>query len=144
MGVSIIPGLTLLMRPPRLPHSTAVRWTSRCTPRLATPYAAPESSIISPATANGVAGLRPTYGRVSRHGAMALSWTMDKIGPMCRTVEDCALVFNAIYGPDGHDDTVVDAPFKWNPEAPLAGLKVAYVKREFEEIPATMNEENLR
>ena len=72
-------------------------------------------SIISPSAANGVVGLRPTYGRVSRYGAMALSWTMDKIGPMCRSVEDCALVFNAIYGPDGRDDTVVDAPFEWNP-----------------------------
>ena len=68
-------------------------------------------SIISPSAVNGVTGLRPTYGRVSRHGAMALSWTMDKIGPMCRSIEDCALVFNAIYGPDGRDDTVVDAPF---------------------------------
>ena len=48
---------------------------------------------------------------------MALSWTMDKIGPMCRSVEDCALVFNAIYGPDWRDDTVVDAPFTWNPDA---------------------------
>jgi Asp-tRNA(Asn)/Glu-tRNA(Gln) amidotransferase A subunit family amidase len=89
-------------------------------------------SIISPSAANGVVGLRPTYGRVSRYGAMALSWTMDKIGPMCRTVEDCALVFNAIYGPDGRDDTVVDAPFAWNPELPLARLRIGYVKAEFE------------
>jgi Asp-tRNA(Asn)/Glu-tRNA(Gln) amidotransferase A subunit family amidase len=101
-------------------------------------------SIISPAAANGVVGLRPTYGRVSRHGAMALSWTMDKIGPMCRTVEDCALVLNAIYGPDGHDETVVDAPFKWKPDVPLGGLKVGYVKREFEDVPETLNEENRR
>ena len=62
-------------------------------------------SIVSPSTACGTVGLRPTYGRVSRHGAMALSWTMDKIGPICRGVEDCALVLNAIYGPDGHDRT---------------------------------------
>lgn len=89
-------------------------------------------SIISPSAVNGVVGLRPTYGRVSRHGAMALSWTMDKIGPMCRTVEDCALVFNAIYGPDGRDETVVDAPFTWTPEAPIAGLRVGYVKTEFD------------
>jgi len=93
-------------------------------------------SIISPSNANGVAGLRPTYGRVSRFGAMALSWTMDKIGPMCRSVEDCALVFNAIYGPDGRDDTVVDAPFEWNPDVPLAKLRVGYVKAEFEAQPA--------
>ena len=60
-------------------------------------------SIVSPSTVCGTTGLRPTYGRVSRTGAMALSWSMDKIGPICRTVEDCALVFNAIYGPDGLD-----------------------------------------
>jgi Asp-tRNA(Asn)/Glu-tRNA(Gln) amidotransferase A subunit family amidase len=92
-------------------------------------------SIISPAAANGVVGLRPTYGRVSRFGAMALSWTMDKIGPMCRSVEDCALVFNAIYGPDGRDETVVDAPFEWNPEVPLSKLRIGYVKTEFEAQP---------
>ena len=92
-------------------------------------------SIISPASVNNVVGLRPTYGRVSRFGAMALSWTMDKIGPMCRSVEDCALVFNAIYGPDGHDDTVVDAPFEWNPDVPLSRLRIGYVKSEFEEQP---------
>jgi len=93
-------------------------------------------SIISPSSVNGVVGLRPTYGRVSRFGAMALSWTMDKIGPMCRSVEDCALVFNAIYGPDGRDDTVVDAPFDWNPDVPLSKLRIGYVKAEFEAQPA--------
>jgi Asp-tRNA(Asn)/Glu-tRNA(Gln) amidotransferase A subunit family amidase len=89
-------------------------------------------SIISPSAVNGVVGLRPTYGRVSRHGAMALSWTMDKIGPMCRSVEDCALVFNAIYGPDGRDDSVIDAPFEWHPDIPLSKLRIGYVKTEFE------------
>ncbi len=89
-------------------------------------------SIISPSSVNGVVGLRPTYGRISRYGAMALSWTMDKIGPMCRSVEDCALVFNAIYGPDGRDDSVVDAPFLWNPDVRLSNLKIGYVKSEFE------------
>src|SRR3970282_1664226 len=93
-------------------------------------------SIISPSAANGVVGLRPTYGRVSRHGAMALSWTMDKIGRICRTVEDCALVFNAIYGPDGRDDTIVDAPFAWNPDLPLARLRIGHVKAELEPPPA--------
>ena len=92
-------------------------------------------SIISPSAVNGVVGLRPTYGRISRHGAMALSWTMDKIGPMCRSVEDCALVFNAVYGPDGRDDTVVDAPFAWNPETPLSKLKIGFLKAEFEDRP---------
>jgi len=89
-------------------------------------------SIISPSAVNGVVGLRPTYGRVSRHGAMALSWTMDKIGPMCRTVEDSVLVFNAIYGPDGRDDSVVDAAFTWNPDVPLAKLRIGYVAAEFQ------------
>jgi Asp-tRNA(Asn)/Glu-tRNA(Gln) amidotransferase A subunit family amidase len=89
-------------------------------------------SIISPSERNGVTGLRPTYGRVSRYGAMALSWTMDKIGPMCRSVEDCVLAFNAIYGPDGRDDTVVDAPFVWNADLPLSRLKIGYITAEFE------------
>ncbi|HEX7955380.1 MAG TPA: amidase, partial [Pyrinomonadaceae bacterium] len=65
-------------------------------------------SIITPAAFCGVTGLRPTYGAVSRHGAMALSWTLDKLGPMCRTAEDCALVLDAIRGPDGRDLACVD------------------------------------
>ncbi|MEE2609491.1 MAG: amidase [Acidobacteriota bacterium] len=89
-------------------------------------------SIISPSAACGVTGLRPTYGRVSRYGAMALSWTMDKIGPMCRSAEDCALVFNAIYGPDGRDETVVDAGFEWEPDPSFAGLRIGYLREEFE------------
>jgi Asp-tRNA(Asn)/Glu-tRNA(Gln) amidotransferase A subunit family amidase len=89
-------------------------------------------SIISPSSTCGVVGLRPTYGRVSRYGAMALSWTMDKIGPMCRSVEDCAIVFNAIYGSDGRDETVVDAPFTWNPDVPLSSLKIGFLANEFE------------
>jgi Asp-tRNA(Asn)/Glu-tRNA(Gln) amidotransferase A subunit family amidase len=89
-------------------------------------------SIISPSAVNGVSGLRPTYGRVSRHGAMALSWTMDKLGPMCRTIEDCVLVFNAIYGPDGRDQTVVDAPFDWNAGQPISKLRIGFVRPEFE------------
>ncbi len=89
-------------------------------------------SIVSPSTRCGVTGLRPTYGRVSRYGAMGLSWTMDKIGPICRSVEDTALVLNAMYGPDGHDVTTIDAPFDWNPATPLAGLKIGYLKSEFD------------
>lgn len=92
-------------------------------------------SIISPTSTCGVVGLRPTYGRISRYGAMALSWTMDKVGPICRSVEDCALVFNAIYGSDGRDDTVVDAPFNWDPVLPLSTLKIAYLKADFEPQP---------
>ena len=92
-------------------------------------------SIISPSATNGVVGLRPTYGRVSRFGAMELSWTMDKVGPMCRSVEDCVLVLNAIYGPDGRDESVADAAFDWNPSAPLSGYRIGYVRSDFEENP---------
>jgi Asp-tRNA(Asn)/Glu-tRNA(Gln) amidotransferase A subunit family amidase len=89
-------------------------------------------SIVSPSTRCGVTGLRPTYGRVSRAGAMALSWSMDKIGPICRTVEDCALVFDAISGPDGIDQTVVDLPFNYNPNVKLGQLRIGYLKDAFE------------
>ena len=90
-------------------------------------------SIISPATRCGVVGLRPTYGRVSRYGAMGLSWTMDKIGPICRGVEDCAFVLDAIYGPDGRDLTVGDYTFGWEPRASLSQMRIAYLKTEFEQ-----------
>ena len=89
-------------------------------------------SIVSPSTRCGVTGLRPTFGRVSRYGAMALSWSMDKLGPMCRSVEDCALVLDAIYGPDGRDGTVVDVPFNWDAGLDMKKLRVGYVKRLFE------------
>ena len=90
-------------------------------------------SIVSPATRNGVTGLRPTFGRVSRTGAMALSWSMDKLGPMARTVEDCALVFDAINGSDGVDLTVVDLPFNYNYQVDWAGLRIGYLASAFEE-----------
>jgi Asp-tRNA(Asn)/Glu-tRNA(Gln) amidotransferase A subunit family amidase len=93
-------------------------------------------SIVSPSTVCGTVGLRPTYGRVSRHGAMALSWTMDKIGPICRGVEDCAIVLNAIYGPDGHDRSVGADPFHWEPRKPLKSLKVAVMQSMFDRIGA--------
>lgn len=89
-------------------------------------------SIISPSAVNGVVGLRPTYGRVSRYGAMALSNTMDKIGPMCRYVEDAVIVLNAIYGPDAKDPSVPDAAFKWNPDQPLKDIRIGYVRSGFE------------
>jgi Asp-tRNA(Asn)/Glu-tRNA(Gln) amidotransferase A subunit family amidase len=89
-------------------------------------------SIVSPCTRCGTTGLRPTFGRVSRYGAMALSWSMDKIGPICRSVEDCALVFDAIHGPDGQDLSVVDLPFDWDAELDFRGLRVAYLKSAFE------------
>ncbi|MFQ5676268.1 MAG: amidase [bacterium] len=90
-------------------------------------------SIVSPSTRCGVTGLRPTYGRVSRYGAMALSWSMDKIGAMCRSVEDCALVFDAIYGPDDKDMTLVDLPFNWDAELDIKKLRIGYVKKLFEQ-----------
>ena len=89
-------------------------------------------SISSPSTRCGVTGLRPTFGRVPRTGAMALSWSMDKLGPLTRSVEDCALVFAAMHGPDGLDQTVHAAPFNWDGNAPLRGLKVGYVQSAFD------------
>lgn len=89
-------------------------------------------SIVSPSTVCGVTGLRPTFGRVSRHGAMALSWSMDKIGPICRTVEDCAVVLDAIYGPDDKDVTIMDLPFNWDASSDAKALKVGYLKSDFE------------
>ncbi|KPK66159.1 MAG: amidase [Gemmatimonas sp. SG8_38_2] len=90
-------------------------------------------SIVSPSTRCGTTGLRPTFGRVSRAGAMALSWSMDKVGPICRSVEDCALVFDAIRGPDGLDLTVTDEPFAWDAGLDPRQLRVGYVKSAFEE-----------
>ncbi len=89
-------------------------------------------SISSPSTVNGVTGLRPTFGRVPRTGAMALSWTMDKAGPMCRSVEDCALVLDAIQGPDGRDLSVRAAPYKWDATLKPQSLKIGYIKSAFD------------
>ncbi|QQS49486.1 MAG: amidase [Acidobacteriota bacterium] len=99
-------------------------------------------SIVSPSSRCGVTGLRPTYGRISRYGAMGLSWTMDKIGPICRGVEDCALVLDALYGPDGHDRTVEDVPFNWNPARPLSQMKIGYIVAEFEGRGGGNNQQN--
>ncbi|MXV93013.1 MAG: amidase [Chloroflexi bacterium] len=101
-------------------------------------------SIVSPSTRCGVTGLRPTYGRVSRHGAMALSWSMDKLGPMCRSVEDCALVFSAIYGPDGLDMTISPEPFSWDPALDPRGLRIGYVASAFEAADASKTTEHHR
>jgi Asp-tRNA(Asn)/Glu-tRNA(Gln) amidotransferase A subunit family amidase len=91
-------------------------------------------SIVSPSIACGTTGLRPTYGRISRYGAMALSWTMDKIGPICRGVEDCALVLNTVYGPDGHDRSVGADPLHWEPRKPLKSLKVGVYQKGFDAV----------
>jgi Asp-tRNA(Asn)/Glu-tRNA(Gln) amidotransferase A subunit family amidase len=89
-------------------------------------------SISSPSTRCGVTGLRPTFGRVPRTGAMALSWSMDKLGPICRSAEDCGLVLMAVFGPDGHDRTVRRASFNWDHRLDWRRLKVGYLKQEFE------------
>jgi len=89
-------------------------------------------SIVSPSTRCGITGLRPTYGRVSRTGAMALSWSMDKIGPICRTVEDCAIVFDVIKGTDNVDQTLIDVPFNYSANVNIKNLRIGYLKKLFE------------
>ncbi len=89
-------------------------------------------SIVSPSTVCGTTGLRPTYGRVSRTGAMALSWSMDKIGPICRSAEDLAIVFNSIHGVDGIDQTLYNVSFNYQPSINLKGLKIGYLKNDFD------------
>lgn len=88
-------------------------------------------SISSPSTRCGCSGLRPTFGFVPRTGAMALSWSMDKLGPICRAVEDCAIVLDAIYGPDGHDRAVQKAAFNWDAEFDWRKLRIGYLAKEF-------------
>jgi Asp-tRNA(Asn)/Glu-tRNA(Gln) amidotransferase A subunit family amidase len=97
-------------------------------------------SIISPSSRCGVVGLRPTYGRVSRYGAMCLSYTMDKVGPIARGVEDCAAVLAAICGPDGRDITVEDVPFNWPADARIEEMRIGYLKDEFELRDAKMKQ----
>jgi Asp-tRNA(Asn)/Glu-tRNA(Gln) amidotransferase A subunit family amidase len=89
-------------------------------------------SISSPSTRCGTTGLRPTFGRVPRTGAMALSWTMDKLGPICRSAEDCALVLDAIHGPDGKDNSVIPADFHWDANLSPKKLRIGYVKSAFD------------
>jgi len=94
-------------------------------------------SISSPSTRCGTTGLRPTFGFVPRTGAMALSWTMDKLGPICRSVEDTAIVLSVIHGPDGHDRTVRDVAFNWDANLDWRKLRVGYLKADFELPPPT-------
>ena len=91
-------------------------------------------SILSPAARCGLAGLRPTFGRISRYGVMALSWTQDRLGPLCRYAEDCAIVMQAIAKPDGRDMSVSDIPFNWNAQLDIRTLKVGYIKESFDEL----------
>jgi Asp-tRNA(Asn)/Glu-tRNA(Gln) amidotransferase A subunit family amidase len=89
-------------------------------------------SIVGPSQTCGVSGLRPTFGRVSRHGVMPVSWSLDKVGPICRSVEDCAVVLDAIRGPDGQDLAVTDHPFNWDGTRSLEGIRVGYLQAAFE------------
>ncbi|MCR9229195.1 MAG: amidase [Flavobacteriaceae bacterium] len=100
-------------------------------------------SITSPSTRNGVTGLRPTYGRVSRHGVMSLSWSMDKVGPLARNAEDCAIVFETIQGKDKNDLTTVDLPFGVDWKKDIKNLRVAYLKKDIEK-DTTESGDNLR
>ena len=87
-------------------------------------------SITSPSTRNGVSGLRPTYGVVSRDGVMSLSWSMDKVGPICRSAEDCAIVFDAIRGKDPLDATTVNSGFAYDPNIDFSKLKIGFLEKE--------------
>ena len=91
-------------------------------------------SILSPAARCGLAGLRPTFGRISRYGVMALSWTQDRLGPICRYAEDCAIVMQAIAKPDGRDMSVSDIPFNWNAQLDVKKLRVGIIKESFDEL----------
>ena len=101
-------------------------------------------SIVSPASTCGVAGLRPTYGRVSRSGVMTLRWTMDKVGVLARSVEDCGLVLRAIHGPDGRDGSVTSVPFDWSPSplTNLRGRRLGIVEKELFEPEAGASEKD--
>ena len=87
-----------------------------------------QGSIVSPARRCGVSALRPTFGRVSRHGAMVLAWSMDKTGPLCRSVEDCALVFSAIHGADEKDPASLTTPFHFRTDPDLAAMRIGFAE----------------
>ena len=91
-------------------------------------------SILSPAARCGLPALRPTFGRISRYGVMALSWTQDRLGPMCRYAEDCAIVMQAVAKPDNRDMSVTDVPFNWNAQTDIRKLRVGYIKESFDEV----------
>jgi Asp-tRNA(Asn)/Glu-tRNA(Gln) amidotransferase A subunit family amidase len=94
-------------------------------------------SIVSPAMRCGVTGLRPTFGRVARTGAMTLCWSLDKLGPMTRSVEDAMLVLQAVSGPDAGDVSSVPMHLDFDASAPLSGIKVGYIAKWMSEAPAT-------
>ena len=96
-------------------------------------------SITSPSTRNGITGLRPTYGRVSRYGVMSLSWSMDKVGPMARTAEDCAIVYSFITGKDSKDPTTTDYPDGFEPKNDIKSLRIGYLKKDIEKDTSKSN-----
>jgi Asp-tRNA(Asn)/Glu-tRNA(Gln) amidotransferase A subunit family amidase len=99
-----------------------------------------QGSIVSPSIRCGLSALRPTFGRVSRYGGMVLAWSMDKIGPICRTIEDCALIFNVIHGADEKDPATVTAPFQFERNPDLAKLRIGYDERAPAEFIAKLRE----
>ncbi len=98
-------------------------------------------SIVSPSTTCGATGLRPTFGSISRTGAMALSYSLDKVGPICRSAADAAIVFNYIHGTDGKDGSAVNKPFNYDPSKDIKKLKIAYAKNYFDKIKDTSRNE---
>jgi Asp-tRNA(Asn)/Glu-tRNA(Gln) amidotransferase A subunit family amidase len=98
-------------------------------------------SIISPSSTCGATGLRPTFGSISRTGAMALSWSLDKIGPICRSAEDAAIVFSLIHGTDGLDLSAMNTAFNYEPNAPIKKLKIGFAKNYFDQIRDTSRNE---
>jgi Asp-tRNA(Asn)/Glu-tRNA(Gln) amidotransferase A subunit family amidase len=97
-----------------------------------------QGSIVSPSIRCGASALRPTFGRVSRAGAMTLAWSMDRVGPICRTVEDCAMVFNALHGVDEKDPSTVMAPFRFDRRLPLASLRIGVDPNAPKEVVAAL------
>lgn len=89
-------------------------------------------SIVSPSTVCGATGLRPTFGSISRSGAMTLCWSLDKAGPICRSAEDAAVVFYYLHGTDGVDASAVNMPFNYTGKADFKKLKIAYAKNYFD------------
>ncbi len=98
-------------------------------------------SIVSPSATCGATGLRPTFGSISRSGAMTLSWSLDKVGPICRSAEDAAVVFNYLHGTDGYDASAVNKPFNYKSNTDIRKLKVAYAKNYFDRITDTSRNE---
>ena len=94
-------------------------------------------SIVSPSTVCGATGLRPTFGSISRSGAMTLSWSLDKAGPICRSAEDAAVVFNYIHGTDGKDPGAVNMPFNYGVKKDIKKLRIGYAKNFFDRIKDT-------